>query len=355
MDVRLEKLRANVNLLGQMLDDVAQAKDGDLAVKTVHRLRTSTRRSGALLASLVGEGRAAAKSPGEAVRALRKDAARLERQWKKLRRAAGGVRDLDVHGEMVQELRAEAAKKPAVAAQAASRGVKANSETGFDAEWARLEAWLVKERHRRAEELKAEVAERGKKAAELGASVLQALMVRDGRAGASRRAAPSPAMLALEDFAAVSAEMPVLDRENLHDFRKRTKEARYLAEAGGETAEAATVARALKRIQDVIGEWHDRDALADEAEQALGKAGRALTEHLRQLAAAEMQRAVEVTERMRGRLLGERQALRQRRIRTRAQRAGGEKAPAGSVQQERPEKIPAQAVGTDAEQSRTSA
>jgi CHAD domain-containing protein len=368
MDVRLEKLRANAKLLAQMLDEVNEAGDSNPAVKTVHRLRTSTRRCGALLVSLTSEGR-----PSQALRALRKDAARLERQWKKLRRVAGGVRDLDVHCEMVEELRAETAGVGAVEAKSQSAVVKSQSaivssqSTGGKSQsmggplWVELEAWLRQERHERAKALKAEVAERGSKVKELADAVLQVLTARFGQAGAagSKRSAKSPALLALEDFAVVAAEMPVLDSENLHDFRKRTKEARYLAEAGGETAEAVSVARALKRIQDVIGGWHDRDALSGEAEQALGKPGRAFTEHLRRLAATEMQEAIRVTERMRGRLLGERQALgRSQRRPGSVKRAAGQKAegePAAAVAEKVPERFPAQRSLAGSERTQSSA
>ncbi len=374
MDVRLEKLRANAKLLAQMLDEVNEAGDSDPAVKTVHRLRTSTRRCGALLVSLTSEGR-----PSKALRALRKDAARLERQWKKLRRVAGGVRDLDVHCEIVEELRAEMAgvggveaksQGAVVSSQSNVVNVKSNvgnvksnvgkSQSMGGPLWVELEAWLRQERHERAKALKAEVAERGSKVKELADAVLQVLTARFGQAGAagSKRSAKSPALLALEDFAVVAAEMPVLDSENLHDFRKRTKEARYLAEAGGETAEAVSVARALKRVQDVIGAWHDRDALAGEAEQALGKPGRALTEYLRRLAGTEMQEAIRVTERMRGRLLGERQALwrSQRRpgsVKRAGQKAEGEPAAAGA--EKVPERFPALRSLAGPERSQSSA
>jgi CHAD domain-containing protein len=306
MDVRLGKLRSNVSLLTQMLDDIAQSHDSDPAVKTVHRLRTSTRRCGALLASLTAEGR-----PSRSLDELRKEAAGLQRQWKKLRRAAGRVRDLDVHRDIVATLRKESQAAGAPSSDSATTGTHApDPMTAIDPLRAQLDAWLEKERRHHAAELHADAAKRGPKTITLSNDVLLALTARFDRATSSRRATLSPALLALDDFAAVSAEMPVLDRDNLHDFRKRTKEARYLAEAGGDSPEAVTVARALKRIQDEIGDWHDRDALALEAEEALGKQGRPLTEHLRALAATQMQRAILITERMRGRLLGERQALR---------------------------------------------
>lgn len=307
MDVRLGKLRSNASLLAQMLDDIARSPDADPAVKTVHRLRTSTRRCGALMASLTAQG----GRPSHSLEKLRHDASRLQRQWKKLRRAAGRVRDLDVHREIVEALREGFKPATAAAALPAAATLRGTSpQRAMDQLWSDLDAWLERERRHHAAALHSETTKRAPKTIALSADVMNALTSRFDRVTNSRTALRSPALLALDDFAAVSAEMPVLDRDNLHDFRKRTKEARYLAEAGGDSPEAVTVARALKRIQDEIGDWHDRDALAQEAEEALGKQGRPLTEHLRELAANQMQRAILNTERMRGRLLGERQALR---------------------------------------------
>jgi CHAD domain-containing protein len=314
MDVRLGKLRSTASLLAQMLDDIANSHDAEPAEKAVHRLRTSTRRCGALLGSLTAEGR-----PSRSLEELRKNADRLQRQWKKLRGAAGRVRDLDVHREIVDALRKE--PPPPETPRANAPFTTLDPRVTMDPLWTHLDAWLEKARRQHAAELHSEAARRGPKTVALSHDIISALTLRFGRPTNSRRASKSPALLALDDFAAVSSEMPVLDRDNLHDFRKRTKEARYLAEAGGDSPEAVTVARALKRIQDEIGDWHDRDALAQEAAEALGKHGRPLTEHLQDLAAKQMQRAILITERMRGRLLGERQALRHARPRSQPQHA----------------------------------
>ena len=77
--------------------------------------------------------------------------------------------------------------------------------------------------------------------------------------------------VALEDFVRAADAMPLLDAENLHDFRKATKKARYVAESATEKGPYSSVAKALKRIQDAIGDWHDWQCLCEEAETALGK------------------------------------------------------------------------------------
>ncbi len=86
----------------------------------------------------------------------------------------------------------------------------------------------------------------------------------------SMRTARSADAVALEDFVRAADAMPLLDAENLHDFRKATKKARYVAESGGEGQAYSSVAKALKRVQDAIGDWHDWLCLREEAKAALG-------------------------------------------------------------------------------------
>ena len=100
--------------------------------------------------------------------------------------------------------------------------------------------------------------------------------------------------------------MQVLDAGNLHDFRKGAKKARYMAELaaqGDEHAEA--VGKALKKLQDEIGDWHDWLVLAEEANGALGIDGLELIallegERERHFAGRDEDRSE-----MRGRLMGE--------------------------------------------------
>ncbi len=87
--------------------------------------------------------------------------------------------------------------------------------------------------------------------------------------GASARPMPWP----WRTLCALADAMPLLDAENLHDFRKATKKARYVAESGARERNSSSVAKALKRIQDAIGDWHDWLCLAEEAKTALGQDG----------------------------------------------------------------------------------
>ena len=98
--------------------------------------------------------------------------------------------------------------------------------------------------------------------------------------------------------------MPLLHAENLHDFRKATKKARYVAEVGAE-GEQQRVAKALKRVQDAIGEWHDWVCLGEEAKAALGQDAPELTAAFTSEIERHFAAAVKTTQSMRGRLLGE--------------------------------------------------
>jgi CHAD domain-containing protein len=97
--------------------------------------------------------------------------------------------------------------------------------------------------------------------------------------------------------------MPLLHGENLHDFRKATKKARYVAEAGAEGG--SSVAKALKRIQDAIGEWHDWLCLGEEAQAALGQDAPELTAAFQREIERHFAAALKTTQSLRGRLLGE--------------------------------------------------
>jgi CHAD domain-containing protein len=109
-------------------------------------------------------------------------------------------------------------------------------------------------------------------------------------------------VVALEVFVRANDAMPVLDAENLHDFRKATKKARYVAEASAEGQNDSSVANALKRIQDSIGVWHDWQCLAKEARE---QDAPELTAALDSVVARRFSMALKTTESMRGQLLGE--------------------------------------------------
>jgi CHAD domain-containing protein len=92
--------------------------------------------------------------------------------------------------------------------------------------------------------------------------------------------------------------------DNLHDFRKGAKKARYMAETGGDEY-AGSVGKALKKLQDEIGDWHDWLVLAEEAHRALGDQGAELIARIEHKREQHYSSAMKTAERMRGRLMGE--------------------------------------------------
>jgi CHAD domain-containing protein len=291
----------------------ACAKDAE--VEAVHDVRTGTRRIEAMLDSILRE--RASGGPeldSDETTDHRKAAEKWLRLLKRIRRTAAVVRDLDVHRKLLEKQGLLKKAAAAEAGQAASpEGDPSSSERTFSERPATytierqaedLDAWLKHSRHEQAQPLMKVASKWGARLdGELAA--FEEAMVQAPRSRSSR----SAAVVALEAFARLSTQMQRLDAGNLHDFRKGAKKARYMAESGGEDPQAGAVGKALKRLQDEIGDWHDWLVLADEAQEALGERGAELTALVEARRDKHYAQALEITERMRGRLMGEFQAL----------------------------------------------
>ena len=271
---------------------VAQAaEDADAAA--VHRVRTGSRRLQATLEATLREGGAAADG-------LERPARAWLRELKQIRRAAGAVRDLDVQRKILEHWVGQQAP-----AQDAVEGSSAASPPAIQAEVKQaeqLDAWLKGERKHLARGMQKQIRKRQHRLAKGQSEFFSAMTgVPLARAKALRPAD----VVALEDFVRACDAMPLLHPENLHDFRKATKKARYLAEMGAEGQSHSGVAKALKRVQDAIGEWHDWLCLGEEAKAALGQDAPELTAALRGEIERHFAAALETTQSTRGRLLGE--------------------------------------------------
>jgi CHAD domain-containing protein len=207
--------------------------------------------------------------------ALEQPARTWLRQLKRLRRAAAPVRDLDVHRKLLEDWIGTEQPAP---------------------EEEKLTEWLKDERKRLAHSARKQIKKDQRGLAERQTAFLAASV----RRSQLRSARPAES-IALEAFVRAADEMPVLDAENLHDFRKATKKARYLAESGAQ----GEVTAALKRIQDAIGEWHDWLCLLEEAKSALKGDGPALTRAFEQEVERHFVAALKTTHTMRARLIGE--------------------------------------------------
>jgi CHAD domain-containing protein len=295
-----EKLRENLTRCAE-----------DPNVDSVHDVRTGTRRLQATLESLARE------SPeGDAGARLREGAMATMRLLKKIRRAAGPVRDLDVHRKLLSKLTKRAlqpevhedaggAAEPRVVVagepdvlESPEAGLRA---TGLDRQAEELDAWLNQRRSEVAQGLRKAAPGLAAKFDKRMGELEEALRSRRGRARKKR-----PAVVALDSFARLATEMQLLDAGNLHDFRKGAKKARYVAElaAQGDT-EAQKVGETLKKLQDEIGDWHDWLVLAEEAHTALGRGAAELTALVEGEREQHFVAAMKMAAKLRGRLMGE--------------------------------------------------
>lgn len=182
------------------------------------------------------------------------DARRWRRQGKKLRRALGPVRQADVSLSKLQRVRSWA--DPAADGTPAFPGECLGAIE-------KLVCAVKRKRESAARQLTAEIKQRRKRLYRLSRKLETAL----------ERFVPTVETAVADkiqaQIAGAAARFPALDSENLHEFRKRVKKIRYLAEAFApvDTA-AAHQAALLKRMTGAIGEWHDWQALTEEAAHA---------------------------------------------------------------------------------------
>jgi CHAD domain-containing protein len=273
------------------------ASDPD--VDAVHRARTGARRIEAALEAAM---RDAVHPEGDEARdgfdALMKAIGSWQRLLKKVRRAAGPVRDLDVQRKLLKKL------VPGMEAEGSrsARGDRRDDarENARVRQARELDDALRDERQELAVPLKKNAA---KWAARLDACF--AAYAAAQHSGLRRRRRRDAARSALDAFARLSSQMRQLDAGNLHDFRKGAKQARYMAEAGGDDEYAGIVGSALKKLQDAIGDWHDWLMLGEEAHRVLGGHKAPLTAEIERVRDCNFETAMKVSGKMRGRLMGE--------------------------------------------------
>jgi CHAD domain-containing protein len=203
----------------------------------------------------------------------------------KLRHALGPVREADVWLDELSGLRASLADTNGYSPRANKACMRQIDE---------LEGRLRAKRRQWEKELVAEIDSRRSRLEESAKQIELAprALVE------ARNVSQGGALQIREQFAHVVEEFPSLDVDNLHEFRKRIKKVRYLAEIFGEyDAEAAKQASSIRKMQSAIGEWHDWQVLAKRKGHSHGKQEE-LSELLEALAAESLEKALALCERL---------------------------------------------------------
>lgn len=225
--------------------------------EVVHKIRTSTRRIEAqleLLCMLDG------------LPAHEREADKVRKLLKKLRGAAGKVRDLDVQRSMIKE---------EVAANSRNRTLAKEGK--------RLRAELKDTRASDARKLVALLAADQRKLPRAMAALLDVL-----EPASDTRLTEARVITLAREWYIRHAEPNARgasagEVEPLHAVRKVAKLARYLGEAVPESASAARrLAARFESMQEAGGQWHDWMQLAEVAEDELGKSAalpRRFTDH----------------------------------------------------------------------------
>jgi CHAD domain-containing protein len=223
----LERVQKTMSELSKSLKNVPN----DLAPKEVHKLRTATRRIEAITAAL---------PPGKG-----KNSRRLLKSLEPVRKAAGGVRDMDVLASNARRL---------------ARHASGDS-------LARLVELLKTSRQQKADELRRTLSH-GRKAARsrlkrYSKDVLSAMTPTkpgSGDAAGNGHLCESASTASIKYMTELS-QFPTLTVDNVHAFRLKVKELRYTLQLFTDTD--TEFVEALGDVQHRIGDWHDWQQLEE--------------------------------------------------------------------------------------------
>lgn len=234
----------------------------------VHKLRIQARRIESIASALVPAG-------GHRAR-------RLIKPVKLLRRAAGTVRDMDVLTSNALSL-CDRAEKHSLA---------------------RLIDYLRSARAKNALKLLKAVDRESKLARkslrQYSRLIKSASQVSNGvsRSSSTAHPPPDPLYAAVGELLADLTAWPVITIRNIHSYRLKVKELRYVLQALPESDKGFI--DALTVVKDQIGEWHDWQQLASVASQAIpGPEDKALLDEIKKTARKKLHQAKAVSNAMR--------------------------------------------------------
>jgi CHAD domain-containing protein len=220
-------LRHSLTLKAAMADCLDDPKP-----EAVHKLRSSTRRLEAVLEVL----NSSADLP-----TLPKRSKAFRRSLRQIRRTSGGVRDLDVHRELLISYQS------------------VNGAAELDKELQAARKKKVKKLHRQILTDEDEI-RRTLDRLEATVAGLTDLNLSGGNLVDAARSWLVPAVRGLDPH----------EDEDLHTIRKACKTARYIAEIGGEASKtAAKYAKRMENVQQTTGAWHDCLLLLNQAHASL--------------------------------------------------------------------------------------
>jgi CHAD domain-containing protein len=233
MPEELERARKAVRDLNKTLKGLSR----DTSPEEVHKLRTTTRKVEAIVAVLTQlEG---------------KESRRLLKSIEPIRKASGGVRDMDV---LAGDARKLARRVPGDGLTRLVEQLRAAREQNAD----ELRHVLGRRRTAARENLKAY------------AGLIRAAEARVKKA-ASANGLPTHAHDGIHNAAAevvrALSEWPELNTENIHEFRLKVKELRYILQLSADAN--AGLEEALGDVQRRIGGWHDWHQLHEIATEIL--------------------------------------------------------------------------------------
>jgi CHAD domain-containing protein len=264
----LEHVRKTLRELGKSMKTLRSSA----MPSEIHKLRTATRRTEAIAAAL----------PPVHVKKSR----RLVKLIEPVRKAAGDVRDMDVLTTHLRRL---------------ARGHAGNSLTRLmehlQAARQQYKVDLQRALHRQSKTIRAELKDFSK-------HVRSALApAKPGSKGAERNrlafeAVQTVAMSTVRELQA----WPALDQANVHEFRLRVKELRYLLQLYSE-ADPELVDK-LAEVQRLVGDWHDWFQLDEIAREVLHRPqDAALRAHIAEKAKLKLRRALASANALRARHL----------------------------------------------------
>lgn len=257
MPIATKQVRSYPKKLRKSLTRLRQ----ELSAERVHQLRTRTRRMEAMIHALELDSR--------------KNERRLLKAIKPVRKKAGKVRDMDVFSDF--------ASQP-----------QHDGETEC---FNRLLEYLRNQRQRYGRKLKEVAANRSpqirKGLKRCGKYLDRALHAGNDK---GKKWSVEAAALALQ-LQGELRDWPALNRRNLHPFRLKVKELRYVLQMAVASDREFVVV--LGEVKDAAGEWHDWEELAGIAAQVIQHRGCDLLKQIRSTAERKFQHALTLANRMR--------------------------------------------------------